>query len=83
MTATLGNNALAERGLLPYPVIIAATRGDPEAMKIVLRRYESYIAALSLRKFRDESGNSYYSMDEEMRDQLRARLMQAVLTFEV
>ena len=25
-----------ERGLLPYPVILAATKGDPEAMNIVI-----------------------------------------------
>ena len=30
MTAQTGNNENAERGLLPYPVIIAATKGDPE-----------------------------------------------------
>ena len=28
-----------ERGLLPYPVILAATKGDPDAMKIVLQHY--------------------------------------------
>lgn len=39
-----------ERGLLPYPVIIAATKGDPEAMNIVVQHYESYIASLSMRK---------------------------------
>lgn len=27
------NNENAESGLSPYPVIIAATKGDPEAMK--------------------------------------------------
>ena len=48
-----------ERGLLPYPVIIAATKGDPEAMKIVVQHYESYIATLSMRKLCDERGNIY------------------------
>ena len=43
MTAPIGNNENAERGLLPYPVIIAATKGDPEAMAIVVKHYESYI----------------------------------------
>lgn len=43
MTAQTGNNENAERGLLPYPVIIAATKGDPEAMAIVVKHYESYI----------------------------------------
>ena len=42
------------RGLLPYPVIIAASKGDPDAMRIVVHHYESYIAFLSMRKFRDE-----------------------------
>ena len=38
-----------ERGLLPYPVILAATKGDPEAMNIVMQHYQSYIAHLSIR----------------------------------
>ena len=38
-----------ERGLLPYPVILAATKGDPEAMSIVMQHYQSYIAHLSIR----------------------------------
>ena len=42
-----------ERGLLPYPVILAATKGDPDAMKIVMQHYASYIAYLSTRKGRD------------------------------
>ena len=35
-----------ESGLLPYPVIIAANKGDPEAMQIVVHHYGSYIAYL-------------------------------------
>ena len=72
-----------ERGLLPYPVIIAATKGDPEAMKIVVQHYESYIAVLSMRKLRDEHRNFYYGIDEDIRDRLRSRLMRAVLDFKV
>lgn len=44
-----------ERGLLPYPVILAATKGDPEAMSIVMQHYQSYIAHLSIRKIRDRA----------------------------
>lgn len=77
------NNENAESGLLPYPVIIAATKGDPEAMKIVVQHYESYIASLSMRKLRDERGNIYWGIDEDIRDRLRSRLMRAVLSFEV
>ena len=77
------NNENAESGLLPYPVIIAATKGDLEAMKIVVQHYESYIASLSMRKLRDERGNIYWGIDEDIRDRLRSRLMRAVLSFEV
>ena len=73
MTAQTGNNENAERGLLPYPVIIAATKGD----------YESYITSLSMRKLYDERGNVYWGIDEDIRDRLRSRLMRAVLSFEV
>ena len=33
---------LDEHGLLPYHVIVAATRGDPDAMKRVMQHYEGY-----------------------------------------
>ena len=70
-----------ERGLLPYPVILAATKGDPEAMNIVMQHYQSYIAHLSMRKIRDESGNTYYGIDEDLRERLQSKLMRAVLSF--
>ena len=79
MTAHNGNTEQDERGLLP--VIIAATKGDPEAMKIVVQHYESYIASLSMRKLIDERGNTYYGIDEDIRDRLRSKLMRAVLSF--
>ncbi len=83
MTAQIGNTDNDERGLLPYPVIIAATKGDPEAMNIVVKHYDNYIASLSMRKLRDERGNTYWGIDEDIRDRLRSRLMRAVLTFTV
>ena len=70
-----------ERGLLPYPVILAATKGDPDAMKIVVQHYQSYIAHLSMRKLRDENGNIYYGIDEDLRERLQSKLMRAVLSF--
>ena len=72
-----------ERGLLPYPVIIATTKGEPQAMNIVCQHYVGYIAHLSMRKLRDERGNTYYGIDEDIRDRLRSKLMQAVLIFKI
>ena len=81
MNGTISNNS-DERGLLPYPVILAATKGDPDAMKLVLQHYQSYIAHLSMQKIRDESGNTYWCIDEDLRERLQAKLMRAVLNFQ-
>lgn len=72
-----------ERGLLPFPVIIAATKGDPDAMKIVLSHYEGDMLTLFVRKMRDERGNTYYGTDQDIYDRLRSRLIRAVLDFKV
>ena len=72
-----------ERGLLPYSVITKAVQGDPEAMIAVVRHYESYISRLSTRKLRDECGGFYYGIDMDIRDRLRAKLMRAILAFNV
>ena len=81
MNGVTGNSNTDERGLLPYPVILAATRGDPDAMRIVIRHYASYIACLSTRKAHDEYGNTYYGIDEDMRERLQAKLMRVVLNY--
>jgi hypothetical protein len=44
-----GNSDFDESGLLPYPVIIAATKGDPDAVKAVVKHYEGYISSLATR----------------------------------
>ena len=46
MTTLTGKTGNDERGLLPYPVIIAATKGEPQAMNIVCQHYVGYIAHL-------------------------------------
>lgn len=68
---------------MPYPVILAATRGDPGAMSIVVQHYASYIAYLSTRKVRDEYGNTYYGIDEDMRERLQSKLMRVVLNYKL
>ena len=47
----------------------------------LLEGYQSYIAHLSMKKIRDESGNTYYGVDEDLRERLQAKLMRAVLSF--
>ena len=82
MNEPISNNP-DERGLLPYPVILAATKGDPEAMKIVVQHYASYIAYLSTRKVRDEYGNVYIVVDMELKGRIREALTKMILDFEI
>lgn len=72
-----------ERGLLPYPIILAANKGETEAMKIVVQHYGSYMTSLSMRKLCEEHGNSYWGIDEDIRDRLRSKLIQSVLAFKI
>ena len=67
--------------LVPYPIIVAATKGDPEAMQVVVQHFSGYIASLSMRKLYDERGNAYYGVDEDIRERLQAKLMRTVLRF--
>ena len=60
---------------------LEATKGDPDAMKIVLQHFSGYIARLSMRKLYDERGNVYFGVDHDIRERLQAKLMMAVLTF--
>ena len=69
--------------LLPFDTIKAATQGDSTAMNAVMRHFGGYIATLSLRPMRDENGNERYSVDENIRRELEAKLAAAVLKFRV
>ena len=81
MNGMNGKYESPEVALVPYPIILAATKGDPEAMKLVVQHFSGYIASLSMRKLYDERGNVYFGVDEEIRERLHAKLMRAILTF--
>ncbi|MCB6284849.1 helix-turn-helix domain-containing protein [[Clostridium] scindens] len=81
MNGTNGKYEGPEVALVPYPIIVAATKGDPEAMKVVVQHFSGYIASLSMRKLYDERGNAYYGVDEDIRERLQAKLMSTVLRF--
>jgi len=70
-------------GLLPYPVIVAATHGDVDAINAVLKHYEGYIAALSTRRLYDKNGQPHMCVDEGLRRRLEAKPTAKILTFDV
>ena len=52
---------------IPVPVILAAVNGDENALAAVVAHYQKYIRALATRPVRDEYGNEYLYVDEDMR----------------
>jgi len=72
-----------ERNLLPFHVISAATKGDIEAISIILGHYDGYIAKLCTRQMIDDAGNTHIYIDEEMRTRLKIRLIMRTLAFRV
>lgn len=64
-----------EIALVSCPVILAATKGDPDAMRIVLQHFIGCITSLSMRKLCNERGNVYSGVDGDIRERLQARLM--------
>ena len=69
--------------LLPFPVISAAANGDTTAMCAILKHYEGYIAKLCTRTLKDDAGNTYSYVGEEMRNRLQVRLITRTLAFHV
>ena len=76
-------NRPQNKGLLPFPVIVAATSGDIDAMNKVLKHYEGYILALSTRRLYDEYGNPHLFVDDELRREIETKLITRILTFNV
>lgn len=72
-----------DKVLLPFPIILSANAGEPEAMNIVLSHYEKYITYLSVRRFQKKEGYTYYGVDEDVRIRLQSRLIEAVLKFKI
>lgn len=69
--------------MLPFEVIAAATQGDTIALCKVLEHYDGYIATLCTRTLRDEYGNSFLYVDEDMRNRLKIRLIARTLAFNI
>lgn len=69
--------------VVPFPVIVAASKGDAEAVNQVLQHYEGYIISLSTRTLYDEFGNPHICVDENIRRRLQTKLIAAILKFEL
>lgn len=74
---------IATSGLLSFPVIAAASHGDVGAINAVLKHYEGYICALSIKRLYDENGCPHMFVDEGLRRRLETKLITKILIFRV
>ena len=77
------NLSRASASLLPFSTIEAAASGNVDAINVVLKHYERYIAALATRTLYDENGVPHLCVDEEMRRRLEPKLITKILDFKV
>lgn len=73
----------SRNGVLPYEIIAAAVRGEPEAMQAVVQHYSGYIAAMSMRTSYDKDGNPHTRVDEDLRWRLERKLIITILDFDL
>ena len=66
---------------LTVPTILAAIKGDTEAIYAVINHYRGYITSMATQRFRDEYGKVFLAVDEELRQELEAKLITKILTF--
>ena len=65
---------------IPASVILEAVSGDAEAIAVVVAHYQGYIRALATRPLKDDYGNEYLCVDEDMRLRLEAKLIYSIIT---
>lgn len=74
---------MKQKPLIRYETILAAKRGDAEAMSEILQRYEGYMISCSLRRFADKYGVQHSYIDHDIKDKITAKLMyQIVMDFD-
>lgn len=71
------------KNLLPFSVIVAASKENVEAINMVIKHYEPYMNKLSLRLVYDESGVSHMIVDEYTRRRLETKLITAIQRFKL
>ena len=65
---------------IPAAVIMAAVKGQPETISYILNHYRNYIRKLSARKLKDEYGNEYLFVDEDMVNRLQSKLIFSIIS---
>lgn len=65
--------------LVPYSVILAATKGDPDAMRKILAHYDGLIEFHSHRTLYDEYGNPRAAIDVDIKQRIQTRIIEKII----
>lgn len=65
--------------LIPYKIIIAAKRGNSDAMKTILEHYDKFIDYHSRRTVHDEKGESRIAVDPEVKRRIQAKVIDKII----
>ena len=65
--------------LIPYPVIVAAKKGDPDAMNTILAHNAGRIKSYSRRIQLDKYGNPRSVIDPDIRDRIVIKLIERII----
>jgi len=66
---------------VPFSIIQASKKFDPEAVKFILRHFEGYITSRSSTKYIDKCGNIYSRMDDDLHYQAEITIFKAIASF--
>lgn len=64
-----------KRDKISYETILAAKRGDAEALISIVKHYEPEINAASKRIVEDEAGNRITIIDQDIKHRIESKLM--------
>ena len=64
---------------IPYHIIVRASKGDKEALEIVMEHYASYINHYSLRPAKNKNGQEQYYVDEDIKHQAQEKLIKQII----
>ena len=70
---------MKNKKLVPYTVILNATKGDPEAIEAILEHYDGFIDHHSKRTLYDEYGNPHTAIDPEIKERIRSEIIDKVI----
>ena len=68
---------------IPFETICAAVEGDAIALQRVLKHYRKYICKLCQCTYIDPRGAAHYYLDEELKQELEAALLERILRFKI